>query len=106
MKKGTIAKILSFLLIAMLAVGCTVQAPPANTGSNSGTNTNTGTGTGTATKEPTKAPAQQGPEMIGNMYKEGTPIVKDPVNYYFNDLSPEEYEEMIEIASKTGQSFD
>jgi murein DD-endopeptidase MepM/ murein hydrolase activator NlpD len=30
----------------------------------------------------------------------------DPVNYYFNDLSPEEYEEMIEIASKTGQSFD
>ena len=30
----------------------------------------------------------------------------DPVNYYFNDLSPEEYEEMIEIATKTGQSFD
>jgi murein DD-endopeptidase MepM/ murein hydrolase activator NlpD len=30
----------------------------------------------------------------------------DPVNYYFNDLSPEEYERMIEIASKTGQSFD
>ncbi|NLN29924.1 MAG: M23 family metallopeptidase [Bacteroidales bacterium] len=30
----------------------------------------------------------------------------DPVNYYFNDLSPDEYERMIEIASKTGQSFD
>ena len=30
----------------------------------------------------------------------------DPVNYYFNDLSAEEYEKMIEIASKTGQSFD
>ena len=30
----------------------------------------------------------------------------DPVNYFFNDLSPAEYEEMIEIASKTGQSFD
>ncbi len=30
----------------------------------------------------------------------------DPVNYYFNDLSPEEYERMVEIASKTGQSFD
>jgi hypothetical protein len=30
----------------------------------------------------------------------------DPVNYFFNDLSPEEYESMIEIASKTGQSFD
>jgi murein DD-endopeptidase MepM/ murein hydrolase activator NlpD len=30
----------------------------------------------------------------------------DPVNYYFNDLSSEEYEKIIEIASKTGQSFD
>jgi murein DD-endopeptidase MepM/ murein hydrolase activator NlpD len=30
----------------------------------------------------------------------------DPVNYYFNDLTPAEYEKMIEIASKTGQSFD
>jgi murein DD-endopeptidase MepM/ murein hydrolase activator NlpD len=30
----------------------------------------------------------------------------DPVNYFFNDLSPGEYEEMIEIASRTGQSFD
>jgi Peptidase family M23 len=30
----------------------------------------------------------------------------DPVNYYFNDLSSEEYERIIEIASKTGQSFD
>lgn len=30
----------------------------------------------------------------------------DPVNYYFEDLSPEEYERICEIASKTGQSFD
>jgi murein DD-endopeptidase MepM/ murein hydrolase activator NlpD len=30
----------------------------------------------------------------------------DPVNYYFEDLSAEEYVRMIEIASKTGQSFD
>jgi len=30
----------------------------------------------------------------------------DPVNYYFEDLNPEAYERMIEIASKTGQSFD
>ncbi len=30
----------------------------------------------------------------------------DPVNYYFNDLTADEYEKMIEIASKTGQSFD
>ena len=33
-------------------------------------------------------------------------IKVDPTNYYFNDLSPEEYEMMIEIASGTGQSFD
>jgi murein DD-endopeptidase MepM/ murein hydrolase activator NlpD len=30
----------------------------------------------------------------------------DPVNYYFEDLSATEYVRMIEIASKTGQSFD
>jgi murein DD-endopeptidase MepM/ murein hydrolase activator NlpD len=30
----------------------------------------------------------------------------DPVNYYFEDLSSAEYDKMIEIASKTGQSFD
>jgi murein DD-endopeptidase MepM/ murein hydrolase activator NlpD len=30
----------------------------------------------------------------------------DPVNYYFEDLSSAQYEKMIEIASKTGQSFD
>lgn len=30
----------------------------------------------------------------------------DPVNYYFEDLSAAEYERMVEIASKTGQSFD
>lgn len=30
----------------------------------------------------------------------------DPVNYFFNDLTAEEYEKMIEVASKTGQSFD
>lgn len=30
----------------------------------------------------------------------------DPMNYYSNDLTPTQYERMIEIASKTGQSFD
>lgn len=30
----------------------------------------------------------------------------DPVNYYFEDLNAAEYERMIELASKTGQSFD
>jgi murein DD-endopeptidase MepM/ murein hydrolase activator NlpD len=30
----------------------------------------------------------------------------DPVNYYFEDLSSAQYEKLVEIASKTGQSFD
>jgi murein DD-endopeptidase MepM/ murein hydrolase activator NlpD len=30
----------------------------------------------------------------------------DPVNYYFEDLSAADYEKMVDIASKTGQSFD
>ena len=30
----------------------------------------------------------------------------DPVNFYFNDLTPDMYDRIIEIASKTGQSFD
>lgn len=33
-------------------------------------------------------------------------LTVDPVNYYFNDLTAEEYDRMIEIASMTGQSFD
>ncbi len=30
----------------------------------------------------------------------------NPVNYYFNDLSAEEYEHMIELSLKSGQTFD
>ncbi|MBA4321507.1 MAG: peptidase M23 [Odoribacter sp.] len=30
----------------------------------------------------------------------------DPANFYYNDLTPEMYERMIEIASRSGQSFD
>jgi murein DD-endopeptidase MepM/ murein hydrolase activator NlpD len=30
----------------------------------------------------------------------------DPINYFFNDLSPEEYQEIITLASKENQSFD
>jgi len=30
----------------------------------------------------------------------------DPVNYFFHDLTPEEYERIIELASRSGQSFD
>ncbi|NOZ47026.1 MAG: M23 family metallopeptidase [Chlorobi bacterium] len=31
---------------------------------------------------------------------------QDPINYYFNDLTPEEYDKMIEISSRPNQSFD
>ncbi|OUV69983.1 MAG: peptidase M23 [Flavobacteriales bacterium TMED123] len=30
----------------------------------------------------------------------------NPVNFYYNDLSPEEYDKMLEIASQKNQSFD
>lgn len=30
----------------------------------------------------------------------------DPANYYFNDLTADEYERMIELAMRSGQSFD
>lgn len=33
-------------------------------------------------------------------------IKVDPVNFYYNDLSPQEYERIVEIASRSGQSFD
>jgi len=30
----------------------------------------------------------------------------DPALYYFNDLTPDEYDRMLEISSKSGQTFD
>jgi hypothetical protein len=30
----------------------------------------------------------------------------DPALYFFNDLTPGEYDRMLEISSKSGQSFD
>ena len=30
----------------------------------------------------------------------------DPINFYFNDLSPDEFEKLVEIANNTGQSMD
>jgi len=30
----------------------------------------------------------------------------NPINYYFNDLSPGEYDRMIELSMRSGQSFD
>ena len=58
-------------------------------------------------------------EVIGYVGNTGTSIAPhlhyevnlngknvDPINYYFEDLTPDEYERIIEIASRTGQSFD
>jgi murein DD-endopeptidase MepM/ murein hydrolase activator NlpD len=58
-------------------------------------------------------------EIIGFVGNSGTSVANhlhyeiklngknvDPVNYYFEDLNAEQYERMVEIASKTGQSFD
>ncbi|MCK4631292.1 MAG: M23 family metallopeptidase, partial [Bacteroidales bacterium] len=30
----------------------------------------------------------------------------NPINYFFNDLTAEEYDRMIEISMKSGQTFD
>lgn len=44
------------------------------------------------------------PHLHYEVIKNGNKV--NPINFYFNDLSPEEYEQMIEFASQPTQSFD
>ncbi len=44
------------------------------------------------------------PHLHYEVLKDGRKI--NPVNFYFNDLTPEEYDQMIELSSHANQSFD
>jgi murein DD-endopeptidase MepM/ murein hydrolase activator NlpD len=48
--------------------------------------------------------ASVGPHLHYEVIKNGSPI--NPINFFYNDLSPLEYEKMREIAAQSNQSFD
>jgi murein DD-endopeptidase MepM/ murein hydrolase activator NlpD len=48
--------------------------------------------------------ASVGPHLHYEVIKNGQKI--NPINFYYNDLSPAEYEKMREISSQANQSFD
>ncbi|SMO46725.1 peptidoglycan DD-metalloendopeptidase family protein [Solitalea koreensis] len=48
--------------------------------------------------------ASTGPHCHYEVHKNGKPI--NPINFYFNDLSPAEYAKMLELSSRINQSFD
>ena len=44
------------------------------------------------------------PHLHYEVIKDGRKV--NPVNYFFNDLTPMQYEEMLNISSHSNQSFD
>lgn len=48
--------------------------------------------------------ASTAPHCHYEVRKNNVPI--NPINFYYNDLSPEEFEKMLEISSESNQSFD
>jgi len=48
--------------------------------------------------------ASVGPHLHYEVHLNGHPV--DPRNYYFIDLSPEEYDKMVQISNNFGQTFD
>ena len=45
-----------------------------------------------------------GPHVHYEVIKNGEKV--NPINFYYNDLSPEQYQLMLELSSKSSQSFD
>lgn len=45
-----------------------------------------------------------GPHLHYEVHRRGEPV--DPANYYFNDLTPEEYARMLELSRNAGQALD